>query len=125
MAPIIKNIIYNYKKNDILYKEGDKVSNQSIYFIKEGKAEIKYKLNNEKILKIVIPQYGILGILESVTDENIRIAEVKFLEDSKLYSWDKDEFILNASINPELGMKSIGFLSAYLRTINQKIQEVG
>ncbi len=125
MAPIIKNIIYNYKKNDILYKAGDKVSNQSIFFIKEGKAEIKYRLNNEKILKLVIPQYGILGILESVTDENIRIAEVKFLEDSKLYSWDKDEFILNASINPELGMKSIGFLSAYLRTINQKIQEAG
>src|SRR4030042_2277147 len=124
MAPIIKNKVYNFKKNDILYKKGDNINNQSIYFIKEGKAEITYMLNNQKLLKIIIPKYGILGILESVTDENIRLSEVKFLEDSKLYSWDKDEFILNASINPELGMKSIGFLSAYLRTINQKIQEV-
>lgn len=125
MPPIIKNKVYDYKKNDILYRTYDQVNNQSIFFLKEGKAEITYRLNNQKLLKVIIPQYGILGILESVTDENIRLTEVKFLEDSKLYSWDKDEFILNASINPELGMKSIGFLSAFLRTINQKIQEVG
>lgn len=125
MAPIIKNKVYEYKKDDILYRAYDQVDNQSIFFIKEGKAEITYRLNDQKILKIIVPQYGILGILESVLDENIRLTEVRFLEDSKLYAWDKDEFILNASINPELGMKSIGFLSAFLRTINQKIQEVG
>lgn len=125
MAPIIKNKVYDYKKDDILYRTYDKIEKQSIFFIKEGKAEITYRLNDQKLLKITVPQYGILGILESVLEENFRLTEVRFLEDSILYAWDKDEFILNASINPELGMKSIGFLSAFLRTINQKIQEVG
>lgn len=125
MPPIIKNKIYNFKKNSILYNAGDEISKQAVGLLKEGKAEIIYKLSNGKLLKIIIPKYGLLGILETVSNEDTRITKVKFLEDSKMYFWTKEEFILDSSINPELGMKSIGFLSAFLRTINKKIQEVG
>ncbi len=125
MAAIIKSKIYNFKKNDILYDIGDEITKHAVGLLKEGKAEIIYKLKNEKSLNIVISKFGFLGILESVSNEDYRISKVKFLEDSKMYFWNKEEFILDSSINPELGMKAIGFLSAFLRTINKKIQEVG
>lgn len=125
MPPIIKNKIYNYKKNDILYKEGDEITKQTVGLIKEGKAEVIYKLKNGRLLKITIPRFGFLGILEGISNEDVRITKIKFLENSKVYFWNKEEFILDSSINPELGMKAIGFLSAFLRTINKKIQEVG
>jgi hypothetical protein len=125
MAAIIKSKIYNFKKNDVLYDIGDEITKHAVGLLKEGKAEIIYKLKNEKSLNIVISKFGFLGILESVSNEDYRISKVKFLEDSKMYFWNKEEFILDSSINPELGMKAIGFLSAFLRTINKKIQEVG
>ena len=124
MPPILKNKVKFFNKGHVLYNIGDKIDSFAVGLIINGKAELAFKLNNDKIFKIIIPKFGFLGILESVGIENLRLTKVTILENSKIYFWNKDEFIFESSINPELGMKSIKFLSVFLRTINLKVQEV-
>jgi hypothetical protein len=124
MPPIIKNKIYKFEKDHILFDFGDKINDQAVGLILDGKAQFTYKLKNNRFLKMTIPKYGFIGIIESIANEPARLSKITFLEKSKIYFWNKDEFIFESSINPELGMKSIKFLSVFLRTINLKVQEI-
>ena len=124
MPPILKNKIYKFNKGHILYDIDENINEQAVGLIINGKAEFVYKLLDDKLFKIIIPKFGFIGILECIANEKARLTKVTLLEDSSIYFWNKDEFIFESSINPELGMKSIRFLSVFLRTINLKIQEV-
>lgn len=124
MSKIANAKSYSFQKGHILYKEGDKISGNSIFLIKSGMAEIKYRLNNGKIIKFKIPSGGFAGIFETLAEEKVRSTEVEFIEDSLIFMWDKENFDNDVSIIQELGMKSIGFLSTFLRTLNHKIQEL-
>ncbi len=125
MLEIMKAKTFNYKKNHILYKEGEHIEGNSIFLIIKGKAEIKYKLKNKKEIKIIIKSGGFIGILENLTNKKYRITDAKFLEESKVCLWEKEDFLTQVSMVSDLGMKSIAFLSALLRTLNHKIQEMG
>ncbi len=116
---------YRFKKDHILYSEGYPIKGKSIFLIRKGYVEIGYKLKNDKVLKIVIPEGGFFGIFEALGELEYRITEAKTVEESEISIWDKDDFITASSMNPELGLKSIVFLSTYLRTLNHKIQELG
>ena len=124
MPPILKNKIFDFNKGHVLYDIGDRINEQAVGLIIDGKAELLYKLNNNKLFKITIPRYGFLGILESIGNQNLRLTKVTLLDNSKIYFWNKEEFVFESSINPELGMRSIRFLSVFLRTINLKVQDI-
>ena len=120
----INTVAYKFNKGHILYKPGNIIKDNSVFLIKEGLAEFNYQLNRGKIFKVKIPSGGIFGLFEVMSGEKKRVAEVKFLEDTVLYMWKKEDFLMSASMISELGMKAIGFMSAFLRSINIKIQDL-
>ena len=124
MSKTTKTKCFIFKQGHILYKDGDLIKNGSIFFIQKGKAEIRYMLKNKKEIKLVIPSGGFLGIIESLAEGSTRVTTAKFLEESTVMMWNKEDFFTDVSIIPELGIKSIAFLSTYLRTLNQELQEI-
>jgi CRP-like cAMP-binding protein len=116
---------FKFNKNHTLYKDKDPVQGLSIFYIKKGKVQIKYTLNNNKTLAINIPQGGLFGLFEALNDDPLRLTSAEFIEDSIIYLWNKEDFLTEVSIVPELGMKAIIFLSSFLRSLNKEIQKVG
>ena len=114
-----------FKKDHVLFKDGDTISGKSVFLIKEGKAELRYKFKHNKEISFIIPSGGFLGIFENFAEQQVRITSVRFIEDSKVYSWEKEDFLSSVTIIPELGIKSVTFLSSFLRTLNQKMKELG
>jgi CRP-like cAMP-binding protein len=125
MSQISQAKCFKFKKNHALYKENDPVKGLSIFYIKKGKVQLKYALNNNKTLAINVPQGGLFGLFEALNDNPSRITSAEFLEDSIIYLWNKEDFLTEVSIVPELGMKAIIFLSSFLRSLNKEIQKVG
>lgn len=115
--------ILKFKQDHILYRYGYKVEGKCIFFLKTGKVQIKYNLGKGKEFVFILTEGALFGIFETLSGLERRVTEAKFLEDSVLFLWTKDEFITEVSINQELGMKTITFLSSVLREINKKIQE--
>jgi len=115
--------VFKFKKDHILYKYGNKIKGESIFYLKSGKVQTKYNLGRGKKFILISDQGSLFGIFETLSGLDKRITEVKFLEDSIVFLWTKDDFLMDTSINQDLGMKSISFLSSVLRNINQKIQE--
>jgi CRP-like cAMP-binding protein len=117
--------IYKFKKGHILYKKGDPVLGLSILFLSKGKIEIKYKINETKTLRATIFEGNVIGLFEALSSNQTRITTATVLEDSVIWLWKKEDFLLNSNIISELGFKSVFCLSKYLRTINQTIEEIG
>lgn len=117
--------IYKFNKGHDLYKDENPIIGLSIFFIKKGKVELSYKLNNNKTFKIIIPENNFFGLFEALSDKQIRITSAKLIEESTICLWNKDDFLLNSNIIAELGLKAIFCLSNFLRIINQKIKEIG
>ena len=117
--------IYKFKKGHILYKEDYPVIGLSIFFIKKGKVEVSFKLNNDKTFKITILENNFFGLFEALSEKQVRITSAKICEDSVICLWKKEDFLLNSNIIAELGLKAIFCLSNFLRIINQKIKEIG
>lgn len=122
---MINAVSYKFNKGHLLYKEGDQISGKSIFMVKTGKVQITYLLKNNMELRFYIKPGGLFGVIEALSDEDIRITNARFLEDSVVYLWNKDDFVIDSGMIAELGVKSISFLSTMLRAINQKIQEKG
>ena len=116
---------YKFKKGHILYKSGNTIKDNSVFLVKEGLVEFNYKLYKNKMFNVKIPSGGIFGLFEAMSEEEKRIADVKILEDTILYMWTKEDFLMTANMISELGMKAIGFMSAFLRAVNKTIQEIG
>lgn len=121
----INTKVYKFKKGHVLYKAGNIIKDYSVFLVKEGMAELCYNLGKDKNFKVKITEGGIFGLFEVMSMQNKRIAEVKFIENTTLYMWTKEDFLMNANMISELGMKAIVFMSAFLRTINKTIQEIG
>lgn len=125
MISLINTQSYKFSKDHYLYKSGDPIKGLSVFFIKKGNAEIIYKLKGNKELIVEVPSGGFLGIFETLADKDKRITTAKFIDDTIVYCWNKEDFLNNVSVVSELGLKSVAFLSAFLRTLNIKIQEKG
>jgi len=125
MSQKINSDVYKFKKDHILYNEGDPIKGNSIFLLKKGHGQIIYNLKHDKKLILDIPVGSIFGLFETISNEEYRITKVKFIEESIVSMWQKEDFLINISMIPELGLKSIVCLSAFLRTLNQKIQEIG
>ena len=60
MPPILKNKIFDFNKGHVLYNISDKINTSAVGLIIDGKAKLEYKLNNNKLFKIIIPRFGFL-----------------------------------------------------------------
>jgi CRP-like cAMP-binding protein len=125
MEKIINSECYKFKKGHVLYEDGNPIKGKSIFLVKSGKVDIIYKLKNEKELKITIPEGGIFGAFECFSNINYRISKAVITEDSVICLWGKADFLMEASMSPELGLKTIAFLSSFLRTLNQIVANIG
>jgi len=117
--------IFKINNGHILYSEGKSLRNLSIFYLKKGKIEISYKLNNNKNLIVILSEGNFFGLFEALCDKQARITSAKALEESIIYSWKKDDFLMNSIVVSEVGLKAILCLSNFLRNINQKIKEIG
>lgn len=116
--------ILKFKKDLYLYRYGYKIEGKSVFYLKSGKVQIKYNLGKGKDFIFILNEGSLFGLFETLSGLERRITEAKFLEDSILFLWTKDEFITELTINQDLGIKTISFLSNILREINRKIQEL-
>ena len=117
--------ILQFPKNHTLYKEGDPVLGLSILYLKKGKVELSYRINNKKNLKIEINEGNIFGLFEALSSGQKRITSAEVIEESVIWLWKKDDFLLNSNVISELGLKAIFCLSNLLRTVNQTIKDLG
>jgi CRP-like cAMP-binding protein len=121
----LKNKSYDFKKGHVLYKEGEPITKNIMGLIVSGKVSVTYRLEGGKTIKFIVPAGGFVGIFEVLSGQTAWLTDAEVIEDSTISFWLKDDFILDVSMVPELGMKSIVYLSTFLRTLNKKIQEIG
>ena len=125
MEKIIKSECYKFKKSHILFDIGSPIKGKSVFLVKEGKVDIYYKLNNEKELKISIPEGGVFGAFECFAGIENHVTKAVMSENSVICLWEKADFLMEASMSPELGLKTIAFLSSFLRTLNKIVTDLG
>ncbi len=108
-----------YERGSIIYRKGDKIIDDAIFYIKEGLVTLRmYKKNGEKI-KIYRQRGELFGIEETVILGE-RIIDAVAEENTIVYIWNKSDFFINTSINWELSLYAIKSLSSYLRILNSE-----
>ncbi len=125
MEKKIKSECYKFRKFHVLYDIGSPVKGKSVFLVKEGKVDLFYRLKNNKELKITIPEGGVFGAFECFAGTEYHVTKAVMAENSVICLWEKTDFLMEASMSPELGLKTIAFLSSFLRTLNQIVANLG
>ncbi|MFN3411272.1 MAG: cyclic nucleotide-binding domain-containing protein [Exilispira sp.] len=108
-----------FERGSIIYKKGDKIGDDAIYYIKDGLVTLRiFKKNGDKI-KVYRQRGEIFGIDESIVLKE-RIVDAIAEENTIVYIWNKSDFFINISINWELSLYSIKSLSSFLRILNSE-----
>ena len=108
-----------YDRGSVIYKKGDKILEDAIYYIKDGLVTLRINKKNGDKVKVYRQRGEIFGIDESLV-VNERIIDAIAEENTIVYIWNKTDFFLNTSINWELSLYSIKSLSSYLRILNSE-----
>ncbi len=108
-----------FERGTIIYRKGEKILEDAIYYIKDGLVTIRINKKNGDKVKVYRQRGEIFGIDESLVAEE-RITDAVAEENTIVYIWNKTDFFLNTSINWELSLYSIKSLSSYLRILNSE-----
>jgi CRP-like cAMP-binding protein len=101
----------------LLYKPGDPVTGQSIYYVVAGLVRLELNLaRGDRLVNYLHPD-TVFGLTEALLDSP-RLTGAYCLESSILYSWDRESFDLASSVSWELADKTITGLTRYLRILN-------
>lgn len=108
-----------YERGSFIYKKGDKILEDAIFYIKDGLVTLRINKKNGDKIKVYRQRGEIFGIDESII-LNERIIDAIAEENTIVYIWNKTDFFLNTSINWELSLYSIKSLSSFLRILNSE-----
>lgn len=108
-----------YERGSTIYKRGDKIQEDAIYYIKDGLVTLRINKKNGDKIKVYRQRGEIFGIDESIV-LNERLIDALAEENTIVYIWNKTDFFLNTSINWELSLYSIRSLSSFLRILNSE-----
>ncbi|MGM0530234.1 MAG: Crp/Fnr family transcriptional regulator [Bacteroidota bacterium] len=107
-----KSTLAHYKKNEIIYKEGDKPT--GLLFLSKGKVKI-YKEGvggREQIVRMARPN-GFIGFRALFAKQNY-LATAEAIEESEIYTIAKQTLFDTLKENGEFGLKIIEYLASEL-----------
>lgn len=108
-----------FERGSVIYKKGDKILDDAIYYIKDGLVTLRINKKNGEKVKVYRQRGEIFGIDESLVLTE-RILDAIADENTIVYIWNKNDFFLNTAINWELSLYSIRSLSSFLRILNSE-----
>ena len=111
-----------------LFKKGQKIiqqgeTGQSMYVIQSGKVEVIKELNEREILLSVLGDGDFFGEL-ALFQKDIRSETVRAVEDTRILTIDKKNFIKRVTEDPTLAFHLAKVLSRRLHEINAKHSRV-
>ncbi len=113
-----KSTIAHYKKNEIIYKEGDKPT--GLLFLSKGKVKI-YKEGvggREQIVRMARPN-GFIGFRALFAKQNY-LATAEAIEESEIYTIEKQTLFDTLKNNGEFGLNIIEYLASELGFSNTR-----
>ena len=113
-----KSTLAHYKKNEIIYKEGDKPT--GLLFLSTGKVKI-YKEGvggREQIVRMARPN-GFIGFRALFAKQNY-LATAEAIEESDIYTIEKQTLFDILKENGEFGLKIIEYLASELGFSNTR-----
>ena len=113
-----KSTLAHYKKNEIIYKEGDKPT--GLLFLSTGKVKI-YKEGvggREQIVRMARPN-GFIGFRALFAKQNY-LATAESIEESDIYTIEKQTLFDILKENGEFGLKIIEYLASELGFSNTR-----
>lgn len=108
-----------FERGSYIYKKGEPISDNAIYYIKDGLVTLRILRKNGEKIKVYRQRGEIFGIDEAVI-LNERILDAVAEENTIVYVWSKTDFFINTSINWELSLYAIRSLSSFLRILNSE-----
>ena len=111
------------KAKTVIYRPGDIIKEDAIYYILEGRVTVARRINAKHILHENFSANDVFGIVSAYKFSN-RDELAATRRDSRLYVWDKKNFETAVSMHPELARRVILCLSRRLRNMNKGMQVV-
>jgi len=105
-----------------LYRQGDAVTGQSIYYLIAGLVRQEVELaGGDRIVTYLHPD-SVFGLVETLLGTP-RLTGAYCLESSLLYRWDREGFDLASSVSWELAFNTITGCTQYLRVLNAEFSD--
>lgn len=122
MADPFRNLQVEYKKGELVYKDGDNAS--VMFIVSTGAVKLFKKDSTDKQIDLGIYNkgdiFGELGVIETGN----RLETAVALEDSRIVVINREMFMTLIRKNPEIAVKMIRKFSARLSDATQKIDEL-
>ncbi len=124
MRYLTKGREIHIKAGDSVYRTGENIGDDAIYFIVSGSVKLVRKMGDGA--EFVYPcgpddTFGVTSAMAGSEREEDAIAQ----EPSQIYVWSKDAFESAVSLYIEFARLAIQNLSRYLRAVNKELAKVG
>ena len=108
-----------FEAGKILFKTGDVVSEDAVYFIKSGAVKLNIPKQIRGPLRLDLTEGDFIGIPEVYADSN-RVTEAVCETELKCYVWNRPDFLLTVNMIWELSFYTIKSLSEFLKILNMR-----
>jgi len=109
---------------DFVYKTGDEVGDDAIYFVVKGRVNLVRKMKDGTEFAYLCATDDTFGVVSAMASPQ-REEDAVALEPCQLYAWSKDSFESAVSLYIEFARIAIQNLSRYLRMVNRDLAKVG
>ena len=112
------------KAGEVVYKTGDKIAQDAIYYVVSGSIKLVRKMNDgSEFVYVCGPEdtFGVVAAMAGAQREEDAVAK----ENAQIYCWSKDMFESAVSLYIEFARLAIQNLSRYLRDVNKELAKVG
>lgn len=111
-----------FKAGDYVYRLGDAVGKDAIFYVISGKVELRRKLKDGFDFLYPVVEGDTFGVVSAMAGKP-REQDALVLQDAKLYCWAPDAFESAVSLYIEFARLSIQHLSRYLRGVNRALSQ--
>jgi len=109
---------------ELIYKLGDPIGQDGIYFIRSGKVELVRTMRNGTVFRYPCGVDDTFGVVSSMSADS-REEDAVAVEPCQIYVWSRDAFESGVSLYIEFARLAIQNLSRYLRAVNRDLAKVG
>lgn len=112
------------KAGDAVYKTGQLIGDDAIYFIINGNVKLTRKMSDGAEFVYPCGPDDTFGVVSAMAGQQ-REEDAVATEPCQIYVWSKDAFESAVSLYIEFARLSIQNLSRYLRAVNKELAKVG
>jgi CRP-like cAMP-binding protein len=107
-----------FKEGETIIRQGD--AGECMFVIQEGKVEILIEKDSQEVSLAIKGEGDFIGEM-AIFDRDVRSATIRALEETRVITVDKKNFLRRISQDPSLAFRIIETMSQRIRTLNDEV----